>query len=111
MARTKGSKNKPRNVKAAVDYAAVVAEKIAAKEQAEADIAALSENISALKEQLKAKKAELKKATKEVAKAEAKKVAAETKAAEEAKKGEAEDMLKKLLASGMSAEEILAKLQ
>ena len=33
------------------------------------------------------------------------------KAAEEAKKGEAEDVLKKLLASGMTAEEILAKLQ
>ncbi len=30
---------------------------------------------------------------------------------EEAKKGEAEDVLKKLLASGMTAEEILAKLQ
>ena len=37
--------------------------------------------------------------------------AAEAKAAEEAKKGEAEDVLKKLLASGMTAEEILAKLQ
>ena len=35
----------------------------------------------------------------------------EAKAAEEAKKGEAEDVLKKLLASGMTAEEILAKLQ
>ena len=32
-------------------------------------------------------------------------------AMEEAKKGEAEDVLKKLLASGMTAEEILAKLQ
>ena len=37
--------------------------------------------------------------------------AVEAKAAEEAKKGEAEDVLKKLLASGMTAEEILAKLQ
>ena len=36
---------------------------------------------------------------------------ARAKAAEEAKKGEAEDVLKKLLASGMTAEEILAKLQ
>ena len=44
-------------------------------------------------------------------KAEAKKAAVEAKAAEEAKKGEAEDVLKKLLASGMTAEEILAKLQ
>ena len=43
--------------------------------------------------------------------AEAKKAAIEKKAAEEAKKGEAEDVLKKLLANGMTAEEILAKLQ
>ena len=57
------------------------------------------------------KKAELKTATKELAKAENKKAAAEAKATEEAKKGEAEDVLKKLLASGMTAEEILAKLQ
>ena len=47
----------------------------------------------------------------DLAKAEAKKAAVEAKAAEEAKKGEAEDVLKKLLASGMTAEEILAKLQ
>ena len=39
------------------------------------------------------------------------KVAAEKKAAEEAKKAEAESVLKKLLASGMSADEIVAKLQ
>ena len=64
-----------------------------------------------LKAQLKTKKANLKAATKDLAKAEAKKAAVEAKAAEEAKKGEAEDVLKKLLASGMTAEEILAKLQ
>ena len=67
--------------------------------------------IDDLKAQLKTKKVELKAATKDLAKAEAKKAAAEAKAAEEAKKGEAEDVLKKLLASGMTAEEILAKLQ
>jgi len=33
------------------------------------------------------------------------------KAAEESKKAEAESVLKKLLASGMSADEIVAKLQ
>ena len=48
---------------------------------------------------------------KEIAKIEAKKIKAETKAAESAKKAEAEDVLKKLLASGMSADEILAKLK
>ena len=38
-------------------------------------------------------------------------VKAETKAAESAKKAEAEDVLKKLLASGVSADDILAKLK
>ena len=42
---------------------------------------------------------------------EAKKAAADQKAAEEAKKTEAESVVKKLLASGMSAEEILEKLK
>lgn len=112
MARPKGSKNKDRIVKkASVDYAAVVAEKAAAKEKIESEVASLNTNFDDLKMQLKAKKAELKAATKELTKAENKKAAAEAKAAEEAKKGEAEDVLKKLLASGMTAEEILAKLQ
>ena len=48
---------------------------------------------------------------KEIARIEAKKVKAETKAAESAKKAEAEDVLKKLLASGVSADDILAKLK
>ena len=42
---------------------------------------------------------------------EAKKAKADVKAAEEAKKAEAESVLKKLLASGMSADEILEKLK
>lgn len=85
--------------------AAIVAEKTTAKEQIETEIAALSDNISVLKEQLKSKKSALKVAVKELSKAEAKKVA------EESKKAEAEFVLKKLLASGMSADEIVAKLQ
>ena len=60
---------------------------------------------------MKSKKSALKVAAKELSKAEAKKVVAEKKAAEESKKTEAESVLKKLLASGMTAEEILAKLQ
>ena len=60
---------------------------------------------------LKTKKAELKSIDKEIARIEAKKVKAETKAAESAKKAEAEDVLKKLLASGVSADEILEKLK
>ncbi len=47
----------------------------------------------------------------EVAKLEAKKVKADQKAVEEAKKSEAEAVVKKLLASGMSADEILEKLK
>ncbi len=60
---------------------------------------------------MKSKKSALKVAAKELSKAEAKKVAAEKKAAEESKKTEAESVLKKLLANGMSADEIIAKLQ
>ena len=47
----------------------------------------------------------------EVAKLEAKKAKADQKAAEEAKKSEAEAVVKKLLADGMSADEILKKLK
>ena len=86
-------------------------EKTAEKEKIESEIAVLIANIDDLKAQLKTKKDELKAATKDLTKAEAKKAAIEKKAAEEAKKGEAEDVLKKLLANGMTAEEILAKLQ
>ena len=111
MARPKGSKNKTVTRKTVVDYAAVIAEKAAAKEKIESEVAAMIANIDDLKAQLKMKKDELKAATKELTKAEAKKAAIDKKAAEEAKKGEAEDVLKKLLASCMTAEEILAKLQ
>ena len=55
--------------------------------------------------------ADVVKLEKEIAKLEAKKAKADQKAAEEAKKAEAEDVLKKLLASGMSVDEILAKLK
>ena len=67
--------------------------------------------VNALKSDLKTKKAELKSIDKEIARIEVKKIKAETKAAESAKKAEAEDVLKKLLASGVSADEILAKLK
>ena len=53
MARTKGSKNTVHSKKAAVDYAAIVEEKAAAKKQIESEIEGLSENIGTLKEQLK----------------------------------------------------------
>ena len=110
MPRPKGSKNKPKTAKATVDFAAQIAEKQAAKEAA-AQITSITANIDALKADLKTKKAELKSIDKEIARIEAKKVKAETKAAESAKKAEAEDVLKKLLASGVSADDILAKLK
>ena len=110
MPRPKGSKNKPKTVKATVDFAAQIAEKQSAKEAVTAEIASITANIDALKADLKTKKASLKKLDKELVKLESKKKDAET-TAESAKKAEAEDVLKKLLASGMTADEILAKLK
>lgn len=110
MPRPKGSKNKPKTVKATVDFAAQIVEKQAAKEAA-AEIESITANIDALKADLKTKKASLNKLDKELVKLESKKKDAETKAAESAKKAEAEAVLKKLLTSGMTADEILAKLK
>ena len=59
MPRPKGSKNKPKTVKATVDFAAQLAEKQPAKEAAAAEIASITANIEALKADLKTKKAEL----------------------------------------------------
>ena len=109
MPRTKGSKNKPKTV--AADFATQLAEKQSAKEALSAEIASIIANIDTLKADLKEKKSALKKAEKEVAMLEAQKAKADAKAAEEAKKTEAEAVLKKLLASGMSADEILEKLK
>ena len=111
MPRLKGSKNKPKTVNATIDFAAQLAEKQAAKEAGAAEIASITANIDTLKADLKEKKTALKKAEKEVATLEAKKAKADAKAAEEAKKAAAESVLKKLLAEGMSADEILAKLK
>ena len=109
MPRTKGSKNKLKTVTA--DFATQIAEKQSAKEALASEIASITANIDTLKADLKVKKAALKKVEKEVEMLEAKKAKADAKAAEEAKKTEAESVLKKLLAEGMSADEILAKLK
>ena len=109
MSRPKGSKNKPKTVTA--DFATQIAEKQSAKEALTAEIASITANIDTLKADLKEKKASLKAIDKEIVKLEAKKAKADAKAAEEAKKEEAESVLKKLLAEGMSADEILAKLK
>ena len=108
MPRTKGSKNKP---KITSDFASQIEEKQESIASLTAEIASIAANIYTLKADLKEKKTALKKAEKEVATLEAKKIKAETKAAESAKKAEAEDVLKKLLASGVSADEILEKLK
>ena len=110
MPRTKGSKKRPKT-NITKDYASQIAERQSAKEALTAEIASITANIDTLKDDLKEKKTTLKKAEKEVASLEAKKVKADAKAAEEAKKTEAEDVLKKLLASVMSADEILEKLK
>ena len=108
MPRTKGSKNKK---SLTVDYAALIAQKQAEKDVAANEIAAVAANIEELKAELKSKKTAAKKLDKELAKLVAKKAAVESAAAEAAKRGEAEAMLKKLLAEGMSADEIIGKLK
>lgn len=115
MPRTKGGKNR---ITASNDFDAQIAKLQKDKAMLEeglsktvAHIEALKADIMSLREGLKPQKAEIKQTEKKIAKLEAKKAAAEAKAAEAAKKVEAEAMLKKLLASGMTADEILAKLK
>lgn len=115
MPRTKGSKNR---ITASTDFDAQIAKRQKDKAMLEeglsktvAHIEELKQDIKSLREGLKPQKAEIKQTEKEIAKLEAKKAAAEAKAAEVAKKVEAEAMLKKLLASGMTADEILEKLK
>ena len=109
MPRTKGSKNKPKT--ATADFASQIAEKQSAREALSAEITPITTNMESLKADLKEKKASLKAIDKEIVRLEAKKAKAVAKAAEETKKAEAESVLKKLLAEGMSADEILAKLK
>ncbi len=85
MPRTKGGKNRPKT-NTTKDYASQIAEKQSAKEALTAEIASITANIDTLKADLKEKKTALKKA-------------------------EAESVVKRLLARGMSADEILEKLK
>lgn len=95
MPRTKGSKNRPKTNN---DYASQIAEKQETIVSLNTEIASIAANIDTLKADLKEKKSALKRTEKEVASL-------------EAKKAEAESVVKKLLASGMSADEILEKLK
>ena len=110
MPRTKGSKNRPKT-NITKGYATQIAEKQETIASLNTEIASIQKAIEEQKNTLKEKKTALKKAEKEVASLEAKKAKADAKAAEETKKTEAEAVLKKLLASGMSADEILEKLK
>ena len=108
MPRTKGSKNKS---KLTTDFASRITEKQESIVCLTSEITSITANIDTLKADLKEKTAALKTAQKELSSLERKNSIADAKAAEEAKKAEAEEVLKKLLASGMSADEILAKLK
>ena len=108
MPRTKDSKNRP---KLTTDYASQIAEKQDSIASLTSEITSITSNIDTLKADLKEKKDALKFAQKELTSLKRKKSIADAKAAEEAKKAEAEEVLKKLLASGMSADEILEKLK
>lgn len=92
MPRPKGSKNKVKATKVTADFAAQIAAKQEEKAAVEAEILKVATNIEELKTDVKSLNADLK-------------------AAEASKKAEAEDVLKKLLASGVSADEILEKLK
>ena len=112
MPRPKGSKNKVKTATVPTsDFATLIAEKAAAKESLTADITALEENLETIKADLKEKKAELKKLDTELSKLEAQKAEADAKAAEEAQKAELEDTIQKLMATGVTAAEILEKLK
>ena len=85
MPRTKGSKNRPKT-NITKDYASQIVEKKGAIASLNTEIASIQKAIEEQKNTLKEKKTAL-------------------------KKTEAEAVLKKLLASGMSADEILEKLR
>ena len=103
MPRTKGSKNR---VTASTDFDAQIAKLQKDKAMLEEGLSKTVAHIEELKKDIKSLRESLK-----PQKAEAKKAAAEAKAAEATKKVEAEAVLKKLLASGMTADEILEKLK
>ena len=116
MPRTKGSKNKAKP--AVIDYAAKIEEKQKEKEislaelaDAETTIHELEGQLVAAKDVLKTKKFEIKAIDKELTKLADKKAKADAAAEAEAKKVEVQEMVDKLLANGVSADEILEKLK
>ena len=108
MPRPKGSKNKPKAAK--MDFAAAIEAKAAEKAQLEQNISETLDQINALKAQLKANRAALKATEKDIAKLESKKASADAKATLEAQKTELDSAVQKLLADGMSMDDILGIL-
>ena len=111
MPRPKGSKNKKKTAVADVDYAAQIAEKMSARADADQQIQAKTDELNALKAELKTLKTQVKALDKEISKLEAAQAAQEAAEAEAAQKAELEEVLKKLMADGMSAQEIMDKLR
>ena len=97
MPRTKGNKNRPKT-NITKDYASQIVEKQEAIASLNTEIASIQKAIEEQKNTLKGKKTALKRAEKEVTSL-------------EAKKAEIESVVKRLLVSGMSADEILEKLK
>lgn len=111
MPRPKGSKNKKKAAVSIVDYAAQISEKLAAKADLTQQIESKNEELAALKADLKTLNAQAKSLDKEIAKLETAQAAHEAAEAEAAQKAELEEVLKKLMADGMSAQEIMDKLK
>ena len=108
MPRPKGSKSRSKAAK--MDFAAAIEAKTAEKAQLEQNISETLDQISALKAQLKANRAALKAAEKAIAKLENQKANADAKAALDAQKNELDSAVQKLLADGMSMDDILGIL-
>lgn len=111
MPRPKGSKNKKKAATVNVDYATQISEKQAAKVDLIQQIESKTEELAALKTELKTLNAQVKLLDKEIAKLETAQAAHEAAEAEAAQKAELEEVLKKLMADGMSTQEIMDKLK
>lgn len=112
MPRPKGSKNKPKlnKLATAADYAAAIEAKNAEKAQLEQNISETLDQINSLKAQLKANRASLKAVEKAIDKLESQKASADAKAALDAQKTELDSAVQKLLADGMSMDDIIGIL-
>lgn len=109
MLRTKGGKNHVTNFD---DFDAQIKKQHKDKVRLEESLSKTAVQIEELKTDIKSLRESLKPqeaGIKQIEKMETKKAAIEAKVAEATKKTEAEDVLKKLLASGVTADEILEK--